>query len=40
MVAPVEAKPNFTDPVSVDPDKMSDFCQRFELAKVNFSEIQ
>lgn len=40
MVAPAEVKPNFTDPVSIEPDEMSNFCQRFELTKVKFSEIE
>ena len=40
MTAATEVKPNFTDPVSIKPEEMSHFCQRFELAKVNFSEIE
>lgn len=40
MVATKNSTPDFNTPVEIVPSQMSDFCRRFELAKINFSEIE
>ena len=37
MTTVTENKPNFTQVISIEPNEMSDFCRRFELAKINLS---
>ncbi|MBR3708573.1 MAG: hypothetical protein IKM17_06145, partial [Lentisphaeria bacterium] len=33
-------QPNFTKPVTIQPDKLNKFCRRFELAKIKLSELE
>ena len=33
-------QPNFTTPVTIQPDKLNNFCRRFELAKIKLSELE
>lgn len=33
-------QPNFTAPVNIQPEKLGDFCSRFELAQVSLSELE
>ena len=40
MIIATDHKPNFTQVISIEPDEMSDFCRRFELAKINLSELE
>ena len=40
MTTVTENKPNFTQVISIEPNEMSDFCHRFELAKINLSELE
>ena len=40
MVATKHSTPDFSTPVEIVPSQMSDFCRRFELAKINISEIE
>jgi hypothetical protein len=40
MVATKQTLPDFSTPVEIEPAKMNDFCRRFELAKINLSEIE
>ena len=39
MLTKEPATPDFSTPVEIEPAKLNDFCRRFELAKVNLSEI-
>ena len=40
MTTVTENKPNFTQVISIEPNEMSDFCSRFDLAKINLSELE
>ena len=40
MLTKEHSTPDFSTPVEIEPAKLNDFCRRFELARVNLSEIE